>query len=105
MMSAGSLSMCRPSAASASHDADAAGAESVVLDARCAVVLQHVCLADRAVLSPMRDKTECWIVHRAGGASVKSMTYVPAVVSAGIAFHLAQSSSTIRYLCSNQTGA
>ena len=79
---------------------DAAGAESVALDA-LQVVLQHVCLADRAVLSPMRDKTECWIVHRAGGASVKSMTYVPAVVSSGIAFHLAQETAA-RFVISAQ---
>ena len=79
---------------------DAAGAESVALDA-LRVVLQHVCLADRAVLSPMRDKTECWIVHRAGGASVKSMTYVPAVVSSGIAFHLAKETAA-RFVISAQ---
>ena len=77
-----------------------AAAESVALDALL-VVLQHVCLADRAMLSPMRDKTECWIVHRAGGASVKSMTYVPAVVSSGIAFHLAQETAA-RFVISAQ---
>ena len=49
----------------------------------------------------MRDKTECWIVHRAGGASVKSMTYVPAVVSSGIAFHLAQETAA-RFVISAQ---
>ena len=80
---------------------DAAGAESVALDA-LRVVLQHVCLADRAVLSPMRDAPpECFVVHRASGATVESMTYVPAVVSSGIAFHLAQETAA-RFVISAQ---
>ena len=81
---------------------DAAGAESVALDA-LRVVLQHVCLADRAVLLPMRDAPPdgAWVVHRASGATVKSMTYVPAVVSSGIAFHLAQETAA-RFVISAQ---
>ena len=80
----------------------AAGAESVALDA-LRVVLQHVCLADRAVLLPMRDAPPdgAWVVHRASGATVKSMTYVPAVVSSGIAFHLAQETAA-RFVISAQ---
>ena len=90
------------SEATAEPDAtDAAGADSVALDA-LRVVLQHVCLADRAVLSPMRDAPpECFVVHRASGATVKSMTYVPAVVSSGIAFHLAQETAA-RFVISAQ---